>query len=60
MKDVVQKINIVSNIYIKSKKHHISIKYGDNINIDLSNQSTIYNFLHTLNKSKTNLFEINN
>lgn len=38
----------------------ITIKYDDNIHIDISNQSTIFHFLHSQNTSTTNLSQTNN
>ena len=73
MKSVLKKTNIILSISkselsvskskSKSKSNkvfHTSINYGDNIEIDDSNKSTIYHFLHCKNLSSTNLSQINN
>ena len=61
MKQLVKKTIIFSNIYKMPIIHHITIKYNDTIYIDISNQSTIFHFLHSQNTSSTtNLSQINN
>ena len=61
MKQFVKKTVIFSNIYkMPIIYHHSTIKYNDTICIDISNQSTIFYFLHSQNTSfTTNLSQTN-
>ena len=58
---MIQKLqnDSIHNIYKIPKIRHSAIKYNDSIHIDKSNQTTIFNFLHSQNLSSTNLFQIN-